>query len=173
MHDTYDICYMNSKYQPKTSEQQTFTKAPSAQQSELLRLIQQDIDYHYRRSSKLKARAYFFKISVMVLAATVTILLGLKLSDGNKFDAYISNIALMLGAVITLISGIGSFWNTEKYWLNNTLTMMKLITLKNEFILELKAEEGIGEEKYKLLKETFSNIQTSKIDYWEDATNQD
>lgn len=173
MHDRSDICYMNSKYQPRKIDQSTFTKELTAQQSALLKLIQQDITYHYKRSSKLKARAYFFKISVMVLAATVTILLGLQLSEGSIFSPYINNAALVIGAIITLISGIGSFWNTEKYWLNNTLTMLKLITLKNDYILELKATDGISDEIYAIHKKTFSNIQSLKIDYWEDAINQE
>ena len=141
------------------------------QEEELYSQIQNDIDYHVKRSKRLKNKANFFKISVMALGAIVTIVLGLQFSDHVKveWDSCIQNIALILGAMITLLSGISNFWNAEKYWLNNIVTMMKLIDLRNDMKIEAMASSGIPSDVFNDLRGRFDEIQNEKIDYWESA----
>lgn len=141
------------------------------QVEELLRQINSELDYHFLRSKRLKNKAYFFKISTMVLGALVTILLGFQLSKEyeSEWSLIIKNTALIIGAIITTISSIGAFWNADKYWLNNTMTAMRLLNLKKEMLLELKSENGIEPIKLNKLKGEYEIINKSKVEYWEDA----
>lgn len=144
----------------------------NTQEAEFLYLIDKDLNYHIKRSKRLKRRANFFKISVMILGAIITIILGFEVATESPFtNRIIQNTALILGASITVLTAIGNFWNTEKYWLNNTLTFLKLVRIKNDFLFESKAATGFDPKIFTDLKTSFDLIQDAKEEYWEDAMN--
>ncbi|MEO1100197.1 MAG: SLATT domain-containing protein, partial [Bacteroidota bacterium] len=86
-----------------------------------------------------------FKYPTVILAAMSTIVLGLEL--GTSTIVYQKNIALVIGAIITGLTTMMTFWNVEEYWLKSKVIELQLISLKNSFEFEKRA--GIDENRLK------------------------
>lgn len=75
-----------------------------------------------------RARAFAIRISTVILSGTITILLGLRL--GTKAEAVLGNVALVCGAMITVISAIEAFFDHRSLWIRRTMTMSRLQNLQ-------------------------------------------
>lgn len=82
----------------------------------------------------------FYKWSTIILAGISTIVLGLDLGDYSnssvvtkmKYTVLAKNIALVIGAIITVSTALVSYWNIEKYWLTNKTIANKLEALQED-----------------------------------------
>jgi Protein of unknown function (DUF4231) len=120
-----------------------------------------------------------FKYTTMILSGISTILLGLNLRDIFKtlkidpelialYPDIAKNIAFIIGAVITVYTGIMTYWNIEKYWLQNRNVANKLITLKEEIENEDQAKT-LTPEMIQAKYEKYATITGDYFKYWEGA----
>ncbi len=103
-----------------------------------------------------------FKYPIVVLAALSTIVLGLEL--GTCMIVYQKNIALVLGAIITGLTTMMTFWNVEEYWLKSKVIELQLISLKNSFEFEKRA--GIDEDRLKEFFKQYQSIVGQQEELW-------
>jgi hypothetical protein len=149
-------------------------------QSQLVLLLEK-ITYDIERFDE-SASFYFngvrvYKYSTMILAGVSTILLGLNVNLKPNFlpkdfvalyPDIAKNVAFIIGAIITVYSGLMTYWNIEKYWLQNKSVANKLRTLKDKIENEDKAGKLTPEE----IQARFDDYQDVKNDfykYWEGA----
>lgn len=81
-----------------------------------------------RKSNRNKSLLY--KIASVAFAATITVLLGLKV-EGASADIF-RNVALGLGATITVLNTAETFFDYRSLWVRDAMLMTKLETLKRD-----------------------------------------
>jgi hypothetical protein len=80
-----------------------------------------------RRRRRDKRKAFALQMATVTLAATVTVLLGLRTSDTTR--TLLLNIALVLGALITVLAAAEAFFTHRRLWVLRTATVRRLETL--------------------------------------------
>jgi hypothetical protein len=86
--------------------------------AERLVWLQKEIDdlvsRYQREAVRFKKEAIVLRITSVLLAALITVLLGLKLREGltNVF----ANVALFLGAAITVLGAYEAFFDPRALW---------------------------------------------------------
>ena len=115
-----------------------------------------------------------YKYSTMFLAGLSTILLGLSLK-GLVPDSWLAiypelakNIAFVIGAIITVYTGLMGYWNIEKYWIQNKSIANKLKALKDKIENQDRAQKLTTEEVQKRFEE-YQAIKGDYYKYWEGA----
>jgi len=100
----------------------------------------------FRQSAtKAKRIAYGLRISVLILGAVSTIILGYQM-PGSDYQILSRNIALVISATITVLVGLASFWDIEAYWLRNRLRLAQLEALREEYeMLKFMGKDGRAE----------------------------
>jgi hypothetical protein len=135
----------------------------------LRKCIENDIAKYDRKSRKYRRWTYRYKISIMLLAGTSTILLGLNLEDRLKgYLEWSRNIALVIGALITFLSSLKNFASVEKYWVRNKLVLAKLEELNLEF--QYLQTSRISAEQLSQLFDKYQSIIKNKALYWENLS---
>ncbi|HNQ26010.1 MAG TPA: SLATT domain-containing protein [Methanoregulaceae archaeon] len=76
------------------------------------------------RRNREKQLAFRLKISAVALAGLVTILIGLRIS--SVWSDLISNIALIVGASITVINAFDAFFDHRALWIYRTIVLTRL-----------------------------------------------
>lgn len=130
-------------------------------------------DYLHRQIAERLARlesssAWYRKthfrgqMATVVLSATITIIAGLKSTVIP--EATSSNLVLILGALVTVISTWGAFFSPRESWHLNNLTYSRLRSLQArlEFIERGGAYEATKDQ---VLSEGFSEYQRILDDY--------
>jgi hypothetical protein len=117
--------------------------------------------------AKHKARALVLKITSVVLATTITILLGLKFqSAAIRLD--LSNIALVLGGLITVLSAYDAFFDPRSLWVRETVTFARLKDLQRDLrfwsagLEEAEADLQVLER----FKRRLDHILDESLKYW-------
>ncbi len=80
-----------------------------------------------RRRRRDKRKAFVLQMATVTLSATVTVLLGLRTSDAAR--SLLLNIALVLGALITVLAAAEAFFTHRRLWVLRTATVRRLETL--------------------------------------------
>jgi len=151
------------------------------QQKEPVNLLLTNINYDIARYED--GSAYFFngvriyKYSTIILAGTSTVILGLDLSDYGDFSMFGSmsytifakNIALVIGAIITASTALMTYWNIEKYWLQNKTIAHKLRALRDDIESEFVAGKLTAQEKIQEKIDAYKKIKGDFYKYWEGA----
>lgn len=91
------------------------------------------VDRYKGESERYKKHAIVLKIVSVFLAALITVLLGLKLRSTGWAEAF-SNIALFLGATITVLSAYEAFFDPRALWVRETITFVRLKDLKRDLL---------------------------------------
>jgi|GEM_PF-1401926 len=153
-------------------------KIESGQLKLLLQNITNDIEIYEEGSSYYFNGVRFYKYSTIILAGISTVVLGLDIGDNshheifNKitYSTFSKDVALIIGAIITVSTSLMSYWNIEKYWLTNKTIANKLRALRNE-IENDHVRHGLKSGS-KALQEKFKNYVDIKGDfykYWDGA----
>ncbi|MEX2410816.1 MAG: SLATT domain-containing protein [Candidatus Paceibacterota bacterium] len=148
----------------KLNENEWFKNLPE-EGKYVIKLI---IKYHYyfsKKDKKLKYTVRALKISVLLLAMTATIILGLK--NWIEKDLQI-NTGLIISSFITFLTAISSFLNIERYWMRNITIHIELNKLRDSFIFEATAKK-IDDTRAKYYIDCLDQLQTSNIKYWRKA----
>ena len=120
-----------------------------------------------RECAKHKNRALALKITSVLLATAITILLGLKLQDGG-LRVELSNIALVLGGLITVLSAYDAFFDPRSLWVRETVTFARLKDLQRDLrfwaagLEEAEADPQVLEK----FKRHLDRILDESLRYW-------
>ena len=103
--------------------------------SDQLKWLDKEIDETVKRyqdySARYKRHALILRIVSVFLAAAITVLLGLKFRDDTVSKQF-SNIALFLGAAITVLSAYEAFFDPRSLWVRETVTFARLKDLQRD-----------------------------------------
>ncbi|MCF8371354.1 MAG: DUF4231 domain-containing protein [Bacteroidales bacterium] len=88
-------------------------------------------DRYKNESSRYKKTAFRLKIISVLLAAIITVLLGIKFGDASLTNA-LSNVSLVLGASITVLSAYEAFFDPKALWVRETVTFVRLKDLQRD-----------------------------------------
>jgi hypothetical protein len=99
-----------------------------------------------RERERHKRLAVLLKSLTVTMAGAVTILLGWKVSTGAP-PPLLANIALVLGALITVVSAYEAFFDPRALWLRETIAFARLKDLQRAFAYAVAGagEKGVGE----------------------------
>ncbi|MBE8525479.1 SLATT domain-containing protein [Amycolatopsis sp. H6(2020)] len=83
-----------------------------------------------RRALRRTRKAFGLRLSTVLLSATISVLLGLRNVDGHA-DPF-ANIALGLGALITVLAAADAFFSHRELWILRTQTIRDLENISRE-----------------------------------------
>ncbi len=132
--------------------------------SVLLRDIDAAIALFEKRRKRHKMKAYRLKISSIIGTALVTVLLGLKSFQHDL----LSDMTLLLSAIITIFNAIEGFYNHQGLWVKDVKTLSGLWELKRdlEFLSAGESEENIPAETLLRYKNRFQQICNEDLKIW-------
>lgn len=93
-----------------------------------------------RRRRRDKRKAFGLQMATVTLSATVTVLLGLRTSDATR--TWLLNIALVLGALITVLAAAEAFFTHRRMWVLRTATVRRLETLSRHVDFQIADAAG-------------------------------
>lgn len=103
--------------------------------AEKLAYLQEEVDKQVNSyagdATRHKGSALRLKITSVILAALITVLLGLKLTSPAVKDVF-SNVALIFGALITICSAYEAFFDPRTLWVRETVTCVRLKDLQRD-----------------------------------------
>jgi ABC-type multidrug transport system fused ATPase/permease subunit len=92
--------------------------------------IQEYINFYKKRREWNRFLSFTVKLLVAIFAVAITAILGFTFE--GKSGNILKNIALILGALITVINTLDMFINHKGLWIHHTNAMMEVLILKNE-----------------------------------------
>jgi hypothetical protein len=122
------------------------------------------IEYKEQRSSRQKTG---LRLTALTLSTIVTIVLGLNIKEGTPLFAYKADIALIISALVTLLTAIANFWDIDNYWLHVRVMLEKLKLLRYRFayLLSTTADIPPTETEVNAFMSDFNSIVGDG--YWE------
>lgn len=91
--------------------------------------IDKSIEILKNKVKKQKSKTRFFNGSSIVLGALITLTLGIKVAGSEEVQ---KNIALILGAILTILNGWNAMFDYKKLWTRQKSTLLDLYQLRNE-----------------------------------------
>jgi hypothetical protein len=126
----------------------------------------------YTRTNAVVRRAFWSaRIGVMALGAASTVLLGLRIDDPHYADMS-RNLALGFSALTTFLTGLGTFWNLENYWVRRKAVEHQLLLLKQRFEFRRKTADGMPEAELDQFFAEYLAILGKLSEYWASQVNQ-
>jgi len=136
-----------------------------------LNWLQEEIDKlveGYKSDAKLyKKQAFRLRIISVLLAAIITVLLGLKLQNTIVAEGF-SNVALVLSAAITVLSAYEAFFDPRALWVRETVTFARLKDIQRDLRYWAKGRdpEDIDVEELNRFKVRLDSILEDTLKYW-------
>jgi hypothetical protein len=75
----------------------------------------------------------------------------------------------VIGAIITVSTALMTYWNIEKYWLQNKTMVNKLRALKDDIESDFVAGKLTDQEKLQEKIDAYKKIKGDFYKYWEGA----
>ena len=142
-----------------------YDPSPENQKKFMLQLLNTKITQLEPKTDRIKVIHYYLRITVMLLSGLSTVILGMKFSSQSWLSQNNSNVALIITAIVTFLSSLAVFWDTETYWKRNKIMLNKLKELRYEYVFFL---EGQGDIKSSEIKEYLNKFTgTLGDEYWE------
>jgi hypothetical protein len=85
----------------------------------------EDTDRHRRKEKRI---AFWLRIAIVAFSGAITVLLGLQVAE--QISRWFSNVALVLGAAITVLSAVDAFYNYRALWIHRTIHLNNLNDLR-------------------------------------------
>ncbi|GAB3909697.1 DUF4231 domain-containing protein [Kibdelosporangium lantanae] len=112
-----------------------------------LEFVQSELDNelkrYARRRRRDKRKAFYLKTSTVTLSATISVLLGLRAINEPVF----ANVALGLGALITVLAAIDAFFDHRELWILRTHTVRDLQTLSRDLRYYVSGLDGAAPDQ--------------------------
>ncbi len=137
---------------------------------EKLKLIESEIDDRVREFARKRRSdkhwAFGLKVSSVLLAAIITVLLGLQL--GDEWSGPFKNIALVLGVLITVFNAYEAFYDYRALWVRRTVTLVNLYKLQRDFRFYVSGVEPdeISKAALERFKNRLDEIMDSDLRNW-------
>ena len=135
------------------------------QKKYLLQLLNTKIELIERKTFQKKTLHFVLRISAMFLSGATTVMLGLKYNEGGGIPSGISNIVLILTALITFLTGLAVFWDIENYWIRSKIMLNKLKEIRYEYVFFLSGANQINTMDLKPYLDKF--LSSLGDEYWE------
>jgi hypothetical protein len=81
-----------------------------------------------RRQRRDKRKAFALQMATVALSAAITVLLGVRV--GSRMEPLLGNVALGLGALVTVLAAMEAFFNHRGLWVSRTVTVRRLEELR-------------------------------------------
>jgi hypothetical protein len=121
------------------------TRDPNKEIIVFRREVRRQLASYRRRRRRDKRKSFYLQLSTVFLSATITVLLGLQTSGSTRQD--LSNVALSLGALVTVLAAAESFFAHRGLWMLRTETVRRLETLDRHLdYYESHADSSLGNE---------------------------
>ena len=118
-----------------------------------------------KEQTRHKHTALTLRILSVILAATITILLGYK-GVTSETESMLKNIALVLGALITVVSAYEAFFIPHALWVRETITYPRLKDLQRDINLYGPKPIEMSKEDYESLKKRLDTILQEDLRGW-------
>ena len=128
--------------------------------------IQQQINAFDKRQIRNRRIAMTYKVFSVMLASATTVLLGIQIDAG--WAGTLKNIALVLSAMLTVISAVEAFFDNRALWIRQFVTLMRLMDLKRDvaYYVAGTSSEELDIASLDKFKEHFDNIIQENIKEW-------
>jgi hypothetical protein len=97
-------------------------------------LLRAELDHQQRRFARRRRRdkrkSFALQMATVALSATITVLLGLRVEAG--LQQTLANLALVLGALVTVLAAMEAFFNHRGLWVARTVTVRRLEALRRQ-----------------------------------------
>jgi hypothetical protein len=119
-----------------------------------------------------KKVALRLRISSVLLSAIVTVCLGLKLAKNwDGWQIPLTNVALFLSAIITVLGAYEAFFDPRAIWIRETIVYTKLRNLKREFEFwaagcDAETLEPADAKKLEAFKQKLDQILVESLKNW-------
>jgi len=135
------------------------------QKKTMFQLLNTKITNLDQKTTRIKYLHYLLRIAAMLLSGIATVVLGLKFTQENKtWPVISSNIALGITTVVTFLTGLSVFWDTENYWKRNKVMLNKLKELRYEYSFIISGS-NIKQEDLKGVLDKY--LDALGDEYWE------
>lgn len=147
---------------------------------EKLKFLQNELDnriesFAHKRNGD-KSKAFRLKIYAVCFAGAITILLGVKV-DGlathlhltvDGLATILKDVALVLGAIITVLNAIEAFYDHRSLWIRETATLVRLYSLKTDMNYAVAGLEGseIDVASLNKFKDRYESILADDLNAW-------
>ncbi|MGY2119776.1 SLATT domain-containing protein [Nocardia gipuzkoensis] len=132
----------------------------------LTHLLSKTIAKHDKRKNQLRRANWTLRIGAMVLGGISTVILGLQI-DSDSYTLVSRNIALVISAVLTLITSLHSFWDLDNYWLKRKVIYNELVLLGERLDFLKASDSPIKEIELNKLFSNYLEILGKHSEYWE------
>ena len=130
--------------------------------------IKKDLAFYRKKERKSGRGTLAFSVLSSLLAASVTVLLGLNVTTwmrNNNFDWYINTIALIISAFISVIGVIQNFTDSKPLWVKYTDTANQYQQLLDNIEYMQLAGDYITLDDVNQLKLSYNRIKEGTHDY--------
>jgi coproporphyrinogen III oxidase-like Fe-S oxidoreductase len=141
--------------------------ATEDQEKFLFNKLESSVKKYKYESKHLKHWTFGLRITLLLLAATSTILLGWSPENSANYAIWSRNVALAIGAISTFILGVSSFWNVEAYWLKQKVMFARVRALQEKG-LYLKSKSELTAEEIEAIFNEYRLMMNDRIDYWDE-----
>lgn len=86
--------------------------------------VERQLALYRRRRRRDKRKAFTLQMATVCLSATITVLLGLRTAGDVR--TWLLNIALVLGALVTVLAAAEAFFTHRRLWVLRTTTVRRL-----------------------------------------------
>ena len=117
--------------------------------------ISRCISLYDRKRQKNKFLAFGIKLTSTAFAATTTILLGLSVDLETK--AFFTNVALVLSALVTLLTTWDAFFNHKALWLRFTVATQSLRSVQEDMDF-LRSRGELAQEQIDSLHKRYKRV---------------
>jgi len=91
--------------------------------------VNSSIEIIKKKERRNKNKTGLLNLTAIILSALITLILGIDTSD---MQVYQKNIALSLGAILTVINGWNILFNYKKLWVRQKRTLFSLYQLQSK-----------------------------------------
>ena len=110
-----------------------------------------------RKGNRHQQFAFCLKLSVAFLGAATTVCLGLKFTVPNAtYTTWLSNLALLLSAMVTVLSVGDTFFNPRALWMGYSAAEANLKAIRAELEFRRSLSGSVPEDE---IKEMFKRMQ--------------
>lgn len=140
---------------------------PNQQLEFFIKELDKLVDRYKKESSHYKNKAFRLKIISVFLAAIITVLLGTKFRN-EDITHILSNVSLILGASITVLSAYEAFFDPKALWVRETVTFVRLKDLQRDLDFWKSGTEpgDITTEELLRFKTRLDLILEDTLKYW-------
>jgi hypothetical protein len=137
-----------------------------SQQAEFLEhLLSMQMKRLQPKRAKNEYAAFALKIISTILAVSITVVLGLNFGVPGHAD--LSNVALVLGALLSVVSAVDAFFNPKATWVRDTASLHHNLTIRADLeYLKAGQEDEITSEQLNKLYDRYHQVMIELDESW-------